>query len=105
MTDTAGPMLAADGTPLKRSLARALRAQKMRALMLIAPLLLFVLLTFVIPIANMLLRSVENQIVEDTLPATIALLNEQGGKGVPGEDVFTALYICLLYTSPSPRDA
>ena len=27
-----GPMLAADGTPLKKSLARALRAQKLRAL-------------------------------------------------------------------------
>ena len=98
MTDAAqsGPMLAADGRPLKRSLARALRAQKMRALMLIAPLLLFVLLTFVIPIGNMLFRSVENQIVEETLPGTIALLKEQNSEGVPGEDVFTALYIDLF---------
>ena len=47
-----GPMLAADGTPLKRSLARALRRQKMRALLLIAPLLLFVLITFIAPIAD-----------------------------------------------------
>lgn len=37
-----GPILAADGTPLKRSLARALRRQKLRALGLIAPLLLFI---------------------------------------------------------------
>ncbi|HSF91147.1 MAG TPA: ABC transporter permease, partial [Paracoccaceae bacterium] len=58
-TDT-GPVLAADGTPLKKSLARALRVQKMRALMLIAPLLLFILLTFIAPIADMLFRSVEN---------------------------------------------
>ena len=45
MTDAAqtGPMLAADGTPLKKSLARALRRQKIRALLLIAPLLLFIL--------------------------------------------------------------
>ena len=43
MSDTTntGPVLAADGTPLKRSLNRALRQQKMRALMLIAPLLFF----------------------------------------------------------------
>ena len=50
MTDTAehsGPMLAADGRPLKVSLNRALRRQKMRALLLIAPLLLFVLVTFI----------------------------------------------------------
>ncbi len=38
-----GPMLAADGRPLKASLNRALRAQKLRALALIAPLLLFIL--------------------------------------------------------------
>ena len=82
MTDATGPVLAADGTPLKRSLARALRAQKLRALMLIAPLLIFVLLTFVIPIGNMLLRSVENDIVQDTLPETIARLTAAETEGV-----------------------
>ena len=49
MTDAtdAGPVLAADGSPLKRSLNRALRRQKLRALALIAPLLIFVLITFI----------------------------------------------------------
>jgi len=50
-------MLAADGRPLKASLNRALRRQKLRALMLIAPLLLFILITFIIPIGQMLFRS------------------------------------------------
>ncbi|NRB03574.1 MAG: ABC transporter permease [Rhodobacteraceae bacterium] len=98
MTDAAGPMLAADGTPLKRSLARALRRQKLRALLLIAPLLIFVLVTFVVPIANMLFRSVENQIVSETLPETIQSLdgwNAEAG-GIPDEDVFTKLYIDLF---------
>jgi len=74
MSDTAAstaPMVAADGRPLKRSLARALRRQKLRALLLIAPLLLFVLLTFITPIASMLFRSVENDIVANTLPETV----------------------------------
>ena len=62
MTDATGPMLAADGTPLKKSLSRALRRQKIRALTLIAPLLLFILITFIFPIAQMLFRSVENQL-------------------------------------------
>ena len=43
-TDT-GPVLAADGTPLKRSLNRALRQQKTRALLLIAPLLIYVMVS------------------------------------------------------------
>jgi putative spermidine/putrescine transport system permease protein len=90
---TSGPVLAADGTPLKRSLSRALRRQKMRALLLIAPLLLFVLITFIAPIADMLFRSVENQIVQETLPKTVeALADWDPNSGeAPDEPVFAAL--------------
>lgn len=100
MSDTtqSGPVLAADGTPLKRSLARALRMQKLRALMLIAPLLLFILLTFILPIADMLFRSVENRIVSDTLPKTVVALQEWDANSgeAPGEDVFAALAADLI---------
>ncbi len=101
MTDvaqTTGPMLAADGTPLKKSLARALRLQKTRALMLIAPLLLFVLISFIFPIGQMLFRSVENQIVEETLPETIDRLGawDPAETDLPAEDVFVALYIDMF---------
>ncbi|MFT5160798.1 MAG: putative spermidine/putrescine transport system permease protein [Paracoccaceae bacterium] len=91
-TDT-GPVLAADGTPLKRSLARALRAQKIRALMLVSPLLLFVLLTFVVPIGDMLLRSVQNQIVSDTIPLTVMELSswDAATGDLPSEAVYNAL--------------
>ena len=94
MTDATqtGPVLAADGTPLKRSLARALRVQKMRALMLIAPLLLFVLVSFILPIAQMLYRSVENDIVKDTIPLTVEALQEWDAKSgeLPPEEVYAA---------------
>ncbi|WP_300033192.1 ABC transporter permease [uncultured Roseobacter sp.] len=97
MTDTAehsGPMMAADGTPLKTSLNRALRRQKLRALMLIAPLLIFVLVTFIAPIADMLFRSIENQIVSDTLPRTTAELADWDGDSgeLPGPAIFESLY-------------
>ncbi len=89
-----GAVLAADGTPLKKSLNRALRRQKLRALMLIAPLLLFVVITFIAPIADMLFRSVENQIVSETLPRTVVALDQWDDKtnAPPSEDVFRALY-------------
>jgi len=82
-----------DGLPLKASLAKALRQQKRRALFLIAPLLLFVLISFVLPIADMLFRSVENRIVQDTLPLTIEALADwdQDSGEAPGETVFAAL--------------
>ena len=92
-----GPMLAADGTPLKVSLARALRRQKIRALMLIAPLFLFIVVTFLAPIGDMLFRSVENGIVPETLPATVEALENwdpQSGEA-PGEEVFAALHADL----------
>ncbi len=94
-----GPLLAADGTPLKRRLARALRVQKMRALLLIAPLLIFVLVSFIAPIVDMLFRSVENQIVSDTLPETVGALNEWDGSGdnPPPEMVFEALYVDFFF--------
>lgn len=95
--ERAGPMLAADGRPLKRSLARAQRLQKLRALALIAPLLVFVLVTFVAPIADMLFRSVENRIVSETLPETTTALrgwNPDAGEP-PGEEVFRGLYLDL----------
>ena len=90
----AGPMLAADGTPLKKSLARALRVQKLRALMLIAPLLLFILITFVAPIADMLFRSVENNIVANTLQRTVPALAQfdPDAQETPGAPVFEDLY-------------
>jgi putative spermidine/putrescine transport system permease protein len=93
-----GPMLAADGRPLKVSLARALRRQKLRALMLIAPLLLFILVTFLAPIGDMLFRSVENAIVPETLPRTVAALEDWDmySPEAPGEAVFAALHADLV---------
>ena len=93
-TQTSGPMLAADGRPLKASLNRALRRQKLRALMLIAPLLIFILVTFIAPIADMLFRSIENQIVSETLPRTTVKLADWDAESgdIPGPDLFEALY-------------
>ena len=96
--NVSGPILAADGRPLRQSLARALRLQKLRALMLVAPLLIFILVTFAAPIADMLFRSVENAIVPDTLPLTVAALEDwdDASGQPPGEKVFAALHRDLL---------
>ena len=100
MSDTTGngPVLAADGTPLKRSLAHALRREKTRALLLIAPLLLFVLISFIFPIGSMLFRSVENDIVADTLPLTVVELAKWDAKSgeLPGENVFSAMAVDMV---------
>ncbi|MGZ9811577.1 ABC transporter permease [Pseudoroseicyclus sp. H15] len=89
-------MLAADGKPLKVSLSRALRREKLRALMLIAPLLVFIIVSFAAPIVDMLFRSVQNDIVADTLPRTVvALSNDPLEDGVPTEETFAQFYTDL----------
>ncbi len=100
------PMLAADGTPLRVSLSRALRRSKLQALLLIAPLLIFILMTFVLPIGDMLLRSVENGIVSRTLPRTIEALSQEpaaGPAGNPSEEVYAALYTDLVFAEATKR--
>lgn len=98
-------MMAADGTPLKRSLARALRRQKLRALALIAPLLLFVLITFIVPIASMLFRSVENEMVANTLPYTVETLAEWDASqdALPSEDTFQAMFFDMFLAAEAKR--
>lgn len=62
MTITAaeGPLTTADGRPLKVSLRRAQARSKRRALFLVLPLLVFVLMTFVLPIGQLLVTSAHN---------------------------------------------
>ncbi|MEO0370598.1 MAG: ABC transporter permease [Pseudomonadota bacterium] len=107
MTDAAqtGPMLAADGTPLKQSLARSLRNQKLRALALIAPLLLFVLVSFVMPIGQMLFKSVENDIVADTIPRTVVALQDWDAASgeLPGEPVYEAFVADMVIAIEAKR--
>ena len=91
--DAPGLLTTHDGQPLKKSLARALRREKLRSLLLIAPLLVFILFSFILPIADMLFRSVENNIVADTLPKTVVELQNwdpQSGE-LPPENVYGAM--------------
>lgn len=86
MTDDV--MRAADGTPLKTKLRQAERREVLRAFGLIAPLFLFIVISFLIPIIIMLKNAFYDPDVRDSLPQTIQLLSQWDGKDVPGEDVF-----------------
>ncbi|MFT7026820.1 MAG: putative spermidine/putrescine transport system permease protein [Paracoccaceae bacterium] len=97
MTDIANgvdeSMMTSDGVPLRTSLRRAERRQRIRAFMLVAPLLFFILFSFIMPIGDMLFRSVENEIVSETLPRTVVALESwEPEDGVPPESVFKAFY-------------
>ncbi len=87
-----GPLLTADGVPLKESLQISLRRSKLRALLLVLPPLLFLIFLFVIPIGNMLTRSVDDNLVNDVLPNTFAAFETWDKKSEPSEAMFEAIY-------------
>lgn len=80
----------ADGVPLKVSLRRAQRRDKIKALLLVAPLFAFLLVAFVLPILDMLTRSVDNPEVITYMPKTSQALTGWDGVGLPDEAVFAA---------------
>ncbi|KEO54993.1 ABC transporter permease [Thioclava indica] len=69
MTDVTTELRTADGKSLKAALAASQVRAKRRAFFLVAPLLLFILVTFVVPIGQMLKQSVYNDAFSSTAPA------------------------------------
>jgi putative spermidine/putrescine transport system permease protein len=76
---------------LKRRLARAERMNRLKSKALILPLLVFLLLTFILPIASLLWRSVDNPEVVGSLPRTVEAITAWDGRGLPEESVYQAL--------------
>ncbi|MDH6169458.1 putative spermidine/putrescine transport system permease protein [Variovorax boronicumulans] len=76
---------------LKSDLRRASRRHRTKALLLIAPLALFLLLTFLVPIGALLSRSVVDTEVAEILPTVSARLQSWNGSALPDDAVFAAL--------------
>jgi len=84
-------LTSADGTPLRTALARATRRAKWRAFALVAPLLIFIIVTFAIPIGQMLYRSVNNTAFSANMPNLGEYFENNKVTGVPGEEAYAAL--------------
>ena len=82
------PVMTVDGAPLKLRLRRATRKSRIRAFLLVVPLMAFILATFILPLGDMLFRSVENKRLIEIFPQTIPLLEQWDGQGLPDETVF-----------------
>ncbi len=93
MTDTtqSGPLMAADGTPLKQRLAKAMFVSRMRAFGLVLPLLAFISAFFFIPIVVLLWQGIYNNQFAEGMPRTTALIADWDGQDLPDEETFAAL--------------
>ena len=63
MSNETQKILTTDGIPLEVSLKKAERKNKIKAFLLVAPLLLFLLTAYIVPIGEMLFRSVDDKMV------------------------------------------
>ena len=86
-------ILTTDGIPLEVSLKKAEKKNKIKAFLLVAPLLLFIIITYVFPIGDMLMRSVDDKMVTEMLPKTFKSMEKWDGEELPPEEVFEAFYI------------
>jgi putative spermidine/putrescine transport system permease protein len=75
----------------RASYQKAQRRASIRAMMLALPLIVFLLSTFIAPIALLLARSVQNREVPDAMPALTRALDAWNGQGVPDEHTFALL--------------
>jgi putative spermidine/putrescine transport system permease protein len=75
------------GMSLKAQQRLAQRGRTWTSFLLTCPYLLFILITFAVPIGVMLFRSVQNPELAETMPATAAAFQEWLSGGLPPEDL------------------
>lgn len=93
MSDSASPagLTTADGRSLKSALAAAQARAKWRAFILVAPLLFFVVISFIVPIGQMLHRSVYHDGLSANAPALRAWFDANPEGTAPDEAAYAAL--------------
>jgi putative spermidine/putrescine transport system permease protein len=88
----AGPILTTDGIPLKVSLQKSERKNKIRAFLLVVPLLFFILFTFLVPIGDMLLRSVDDSYINTVFPKTFEKYKKWDRQDLPSEELYKTIF-------------
>jgi putative spermidine/putrescine transport system permease protein len=82
---------AAPASGLRRQLRAARRRQRVVAFVLVAPLLLFLVVNFVVPVGYLLFRSIDDRAAAAVLRRTVAEIRGWDGVGLPPDSAFTAL--------------
>ena len=90
-------ILSSDGLPLEVSLKKAERKNKLKAVLLVAPLFLFILIIYVFPIGDMLFRSIDDRMITNMLPKTFKAMEKWDGSDLPDEPVYQGLYEDLTF--------
>ncbi|MDQ2089533.1 ABC transporter permease [Marimonas arenosa] len=96
MSDTSGPILAADGTPLKKKLQQTLFRSRARAFGLVFPLLAFIIIAFILPIILLLSQSVWDSRYADLMPESTKAVAGWDSSTPPTEEMAAAMVTDLV---------
>jgi putative spermidine/putrescine transport system permease protein len=96
MTDTSGPLLAADGTPLKKRLAQAMFRSRARAFGLAFPLIAFIIVVFIVPIIALLWQGVYDDRYSSLMPKSAELMADWDAESPPSEEMAAAMVADLV---------
>ncbi len=96
MKDKTGPLVAADGTPLKRKLAQAMFRSRVRAFGLVFPLVAFIVAAFIIPLTSLLWQSVYDAKFATLMPKTTIELQTWDTVSQPTEAMAAAVVADMI---------
>jgi len=96
MTDTNAPLIAADGTPLKRKLAQALFRSRARAFGLAFPLIAFIIAAFIIPIITLLWQGVHDPRFHSLMPRSTAAVIQWDAVSPVAENMAAAMVADMI---------
>ena len=89
------PLVAADGTPLKRKLEQAMRVSRLRAFGLVAPLLAFILAVLIIPIIVFMSQGAYNPVYAELMPKSAEAIRAWDGTSPVTEEMAEAMVRAL----------
>ena len=105
LADSASALIVtADGRPLKEALRAAQARAKWRAFLLVLPLLLFILISFIYPIIKVLERSAHNDKFSANMPGMVQWFSENP-KGTPPDEAAFAVLVADLRAAAEAKTA
>ena len=92
MSSETQKILTTGGIPLEESLKKVEKRNKIKAFLLVSPLLFFLIIAYISPKVSLLFTSIDDRMVTNMLPKTFKAMKQWDGKDLPSEEVFEAFY-------------
>ena len=88
---------------IKQQYRKSQNRLRLRALLLVSPLLIFICVMFLIPILRLMVVSTDNQDMYELVPQTRDIIQTWDGSGTPSEEIYAAFLADLKVAKESQR--